>query len=706
MNKKIIKRFSAIFVAALMLLPSAFQTFAETAVNDEVPYHSYSYWQDGYENTLVQNKAMFKVKEVITAKSLGIDNFTQLSDMCIGPDGYIYMIDSDAADVTIISNEHKVINRINTFNYNGEELTLTKPRGVFVSKTNELYVCDTEGARILVCDIYGNVDRILTVPDSSLLPEGFLYRPLKVAVDNKGYTYVLSDGSYYGAVFYNPSGEFVGFYGANSVENSIVTVFKNLWNKLTMTNEKRAGSIKSLPYQFTDLYIDNGGFVYTATGIINSGSKKDTLRRLSPSGTNILKSNGVSFGEVGSTIKSDGSSIEQDISGLCVDDDNFIYAYDRALGNIYVYDNNCNFINAFGGGVGKGTQAGVFQLPCAIDLYEENLYLCDANSLSITVFEPTEYGKLVKQAQKYTLDGDYDAADELWQEILAIDKNCRYAYIGLGKLALANKDYKAAVEYAKNGLDRDIYAQAYEQLRSEWLNKNFSWIFVAVVLLVVGVVVGLIYKKKKNIVWIKNRKVKLAFTTVFHPASAFAEIQEKNRGSVLYACIIVILFYISDIIKNGCYGFVFSSSDVSSFNSIIVLVRSVGAVLIWSIANWAVCTLFGGLGKLKDIFIVTAYSLNILIIANIIMTVMSNFLLADEAAFLSLIMTVAWIYTAFVLTVGLIRIHDFSFGRFLLTTILSILGLLLIVFLIAATIILVQQIYMFFATLFYEITFR
>ena len=170
--------------------------------------------------------------------------------------------------------------------------------------------------------------------------------------------------------------------------------------------------------------------------------------------------------------------------------------------------------------------------------------------------------------------------------------------------------------------------------------------------------------------------------------------------------IIIILFYISEIIKNGCYGFVFSSSDVSSFNSIIVLVRSVGAVLIWSIANWAVCTLFGGLGKLKDIFIVTAYSLNILIIANIIMTVMSNFLLADEAAFLSLVMTVAWIYTAFVLTVGLIRFHDFSFGKFLLTTVLSILGLLLIVFLIAATIILVQQIYMFFATLFYEITYR
>lgn len=706
MKNKIIKQFFSMLIAALILIPPALKVFAQMPINDEVPYYSYSYWQDGFENTLVRNKAMFKVKDVLTAEKLGIENFMQLSDMCLGPDGYIYTVDSVAADVTVISNELKVINRIKVFKYNGEELTLTKPRGVFVSDKNELYVCDTEGERILICDIYGNVDRILAAPDSSLMPEDFLYRPLKIAVDNKGYTYVLSDGSYYGAVFYNPNGEFVGFYGANSVENSILTVLKNFWNKLTMTDEKRAGSVKSLPYQFTDLYIDNSGFVYTATGTINSGSQKDTIRRLSPGGVNILKTSGENFGEGSTTVKSDGSVIKQDISGLCVDDSNFIYAYDRALGNIYVYDNNSNFINAFGGGVGMGTQAGVFKLPCAIDVFEEDLYVCDGSNQTITIFELTEYGRLVKTAQKYTLDGDYDGASELWKEVIALDKNCRYAYIGLGKAALVNKDYKAAAEYAKKGLDRDIYAQAYEQLRGDWMNRNFSLIFVAVVLLSLAVVVGLVYKKKKNIIWLKNRRVQLAATTVLHPASSFAEIQEKNNGSVLLACLIIFLFYISEIVKNECYGFAFSSNDVSAFNSVVVLVRSLGAVLIWTVTNWAVSTLFGGLGKLKEIFIVTSYTLNILIIANIATTILSNFLLPEESAFLSLIMTVAWIYTAIVLTIGLIRIHDYSFGKFIITTLLSIFGLLLIVFLIAATVILVQQFYMFFATLFYEITFR
>lgn len=692
--------------AAILAVIMQSAAVSAASVDDQVPYRSYSYWQDGYENTVVLNKAMYKVKDVISSESLNTSAFTQLSDMCVGPDGSIYLIDTDAGELTVISAEHKVLSRVSTFKYGGKDLTLTKPRGVFVSEKNEVYVCDTEAERILVGDIYGNVNRILTVPDSTLLPEGFMYRPLKIAVDGKGYTYVLSDGSYYGALFYNPSGEFVGFYGANSVENSIATVLKNLWNKLTMTNEKRSGQVKSLPYQFTDLYIDSGGFVYTATGVVNSGSKAGTIRRLSPGGTNILNSNDVKFGESDEARKSSGEVITQDISGLCVDENDFIYAFDRGLGNIYMYDTGCNFITAFGGGVKAGTQDGVFQLPCAIDTYNGDIYVCDANNLTVTVFEPTEYGKLVKQAQKYTIDGDYDSAKPLWREILKLDKNCRYAYVGLGKAALAENDYENALIYSRKGLDREVYSGAYEKVRGDWLNKNFSWIFVLAVAVFGGAVAALVYKKKKGIVLIKNRKAQLAATAVFRPSSVFGEISEKKNGSVTAAVLITVLFYISEIVKNDFYGFAFSSDDVSAFNSVIVLVRSVGAVCIWTVSNWAVCTLFGGRGKLKDIFIVTCYSLTVLIISNILTTVLSNFMLPGEAAVLSLITTIAWIYTAVVLTVGLITVHDFSFGKFVGTALLSALGLLLIVFLIAATVILVQQILAFAATLFYELSFR
>lgn len=690
----------------LLALPAALGVYADSTVNDELPFRSYSYWQDGYSDTVVKTKAMYKVKEVISAERLGISDFKQLSDICLGPDGNIYIIDSDAGELIILDSSYNFVSRIGTFKSGDRELTLTKPRGIFVSDKNDVYICDTEAARILVCDTSGNVNEILTVPESSVLPEGFLYRPLKIAVDTKGYTYVLSDGSYYGALFFNPSGEFVGFYGANSVENSIITVLKNLWNKLTMTNAKRSGSVKSLPYQFTDLYIDSGGFVYTATGLVNTGSKKGTIRRLSPGGTNILNSGDVSFGESGDTKKSTGEIIKQDINGICVDENDFIYAFDRGIGAIYVYDTSCNFITAFGGGAGQGTQEGIFKLPCAIDTYNDDIYVCDANNQTVTVFEPTDYGRLVKQAQKYTLDGDYDKARENWQSVLRSDKNCRYAYIGLAKAAFAEKDYKTALDYGRKGLDRDVYSRAYSQLRGEWLNANFAWVFTAVIAVAALAVGGLVYKKRKNIVLIKNRQARLAATAAFKPAAVFTEISEKKNGSVLYASLIILIFYISEIIKNDFYGFAFSSDDVSAFNSVVVLVRSVGAVCLWSIANWAVCTLFGGRGKLKEIFIVTAYSLSALILANIITTVLSNFLLPEEASFLSLIMTVAWIYTAILLTVGLITIHDFTFGRFIGTAILSLIGLLLIVFLIAATVILTQQLYAFFATLFYEITFR
>jgi hypothetical protein len=66
-----------------------------------------------------------------------------------------------------------------------------------------------------------------TLPDSPLIPEGFKYRPVKVVADSRGYVYILSEGSYYGALLYAPatSGtakEFIGFYGANTVTNNIL----------------------------------------------------------------------------------------------------------------------------------------------------------------------------------------------------------------------------------------------------------------------------------------------------------------------------------------------------------------------------------------------------------------------------------------------------------------------------------------------------
>ena len=697
----------ASLVIIICIFTLRFTVSAKPAFDNEVPFQSYTYWFDSYGNQLVNSKAMYKVKEVINVNSLGTNVFIQLSDMCTDSEGYVYLVDSDAKEITVINSEHKLESRFNSLtNKNGESIALTGPRGIYVSDKGNMYICDTAAGIVYVCNRNAQILSEIAAPDASILPDGFVYRPLKVAVDADGYTYVLSEGSYYGAMIYKPDGSFLGFYGANTVKSTVTQFLKNLWDKLTMTNEKRANSLKSIPYVFTDLCVDNGGFVYTVTGSTDYGKlQQGVLRRLSPIGVNIMQSDDVVFGDHVVGYDSVGSSRTQNLSNCVVDDDGFIYLSDTTSGNVYVYDGECNLLTAFGGGGRSGTQNGVFTLPCAIDLYGEDIYVCDSSEMSVTIFTLTEYGKTVKSLQKETLAGNYSETMEGWKQVLSQDRNSQLAYVGIGKAALQEKDYETALEYSRLGLDRDTYERAYEQIRGDFLSRNFTLIFVLAVLLIATLIAVSVFIKKKHI-RIKNQAVSFALGVNIHPFALFRQVREKKYGSIKIGLLFTVLFYISEVAKNDFGGFLFTSTSATNFNSIVILVRTAGAVLIWTVVNWMVSTLFGGLGKVREIFIVTTYSLTPMIIANVIYMICSNFMLGTEGAFLSVLMIVAEIYTVMLLCVGTMVTHDFSFGKFVVTALLSLLGLLLVVFLIAATIILVQQLYSFFSTIFYEIIYR
>ncbi len=701
------------FLSVLLLLIIVFSSNAvlvakaSSPSTEEVPSTSYSYWNSSSESFLVNQKATFKLKETISATSLGIKSFSTLTDMAVDTNGYIYLIDKDTNELIIIDNEHNHISTVNKFTYNGKDCELGKLSGVYVSKDNRIFLCDGEGGKILICDKGGKVLKIITSPEKSALPEGFVFKPTKVIIDPKNYMFVLSEGSYYGAMIYNEVDEFIGFYGANKVAGSVVDALKNLWESLTTTNAKRANSAKTLPFSFTDVCMDDKGFIYTATGATTeTPEQKGVIRRLSPSGVNIMSSEEVVFGEKTLGQRATGGYISQDISGVCVDEYGFVYAYDRTIGNIYMYDEECNLLTAFGGGMGNGNQAGTYIYPCAIEIYGNNLYVCDGLSGSITVYEFTEYGKLLRSLQRKTLDGDYLETKEGWLQILKQNKNCQLAYIGLANVAIAEENYSLALEYAEQGQDKETYAKAFEKVRDNFLSEHFALLFCVVVASVLVIVALLIIKKKKAIVLIKNDELKLALSAIVHPFNAFGELKEKKKGKVLYAVIFLVLFYLSSIVKNDFSGFLFVDQGSVAFNSLVVLLRTVGAVLLWTVSNWMVAALFGGLGKVKEIFIVISYSLLPMTVVNFAYTVLSRVLTEQEASFLSLLVLLSQAYFVIVLAIGTMKIHDFSFSKFVGTSLLSIIGLLLIIFIGAMIIILAQQFVSFFSTLLYEIILR
>ena len=184
---------------------------------------------------------------------------------------------------------------------------------------------------------------------------------------------------------------------------------------------------------------------------------------------------------------------------------------------------------------------------------------------------------------------------------------------------------------------------------------------------------------------------------------SFDEIKEKKQGSLIICGVLTALFYVTAVIQVLCGGFLFTQYDPTSFNSVWVLIRSAGLVVLWIISNWMISTLMQGKGTLKEICIVTCYSLSPIIIERFLRLILTNVLLPSEAMFLNGFDTLAIGYTLLLLIIGLIKIHDFSFGRMVSTSLLSILGVGIIFFLLIMIAMLFQQTYGFIATVISEL---
>ena len=213
-------------------------------------------------------------------------------------------------------------------------------------------------------------------------------------------------------------------------------------------------------------------------------------------------------------------------------------------------------------------------------------------------------------------------------------------------------------------------------------------VLIAVIVLAI---VFLVVSTRKKVKLIKNKQLSLMFSTLIHPADAFTEVKEKQQGSIWLCVGLVLVYYVVTILQTLKGGFLFTLYDVSTFNSIWIFVKTVGLVVLWVVANWMVCTLLGGRGRIKEIAIVTCYSLLPLIIERIIRIFLTNMLLPTEASFLTIFEIIATMYFLLLMIMGLLKIHDFSMGRLIGTSVLSIAGVAAIVFLAITIIILVQQ---------------
>lgn len=693
-----------LFVA--MISPVAVYAVSPEGDSAEIPYYTHNYvMSDSYSAQPVN--AVYDVEAVLNARQIGVEEFGELNDICTDKNNRIYILDGKKSRIVILNDDLTLRDEIKEITLpDGATTRFEGAKGIYVHTDGLIYIADTTGKRVLVCDGSHCVKEML-LPDSTLIPEDFNYQPIKITVDSKNHVYVLSDGSYYGAILYSPDGGFLGFYGANQVKTTVTQFISKLWKKLTTTNAKRSNSASQLPYQFTDLYVDDDDFIYTATGKTSATMQTGQIRQLSPSGANILDSDDVIFGDYYVT-SINNMALDQNIAGLAVDSRDFIYCYDISYGRIYLYNKDCYMLAAFGGGAGKGNQKGTFFTIAGIDLLNDGdrIVAIDSHDLDITVFRVTDYGKLLKNAHDLDLNGEYDKTQDLCEEILKVDSGNVSAYYIMSKAAMQSGDYKAALAFAEKGMSKELYTQAFTYLRKAYLKDHFNLLLIIGILIVGAVVAVCICVKKRGLVLIKNGNIKSALLSPLHPAIVFQEMKRGKTGSVIVGSVIMLLFYIITILKTTMSGFLFKPIADNSYNSLLVFARTIGFVLLWTLINWAMATLLGGVGKMKEIFIVITYSLLPMILGNTVYIIFSYCLNLTEGEFLTMFFTVTVVLTVFMVVVGSVIIHDVSFGRFVGITVVTFLGMLIVVFIMILVVLLLQQTWSFAGTLIRELFFR
>ncbi len=703
--KKII---SAICIAILLVAGSGIAVSADSFTHKDEPNGT---------TTQALSRELYAATRTISAADLGLeDSFGEMSDLYCTEDGCIYILSTTSSKLVVLNPDYTLKETIVAHDVDGEAIDFEGAQGVFVDTNGDLYISDTVNGRILITDSTGLYKDSWGVPDSPLIPDDFNYQPTRFIKDKDGYSYSISLGCYYGALAYSPTNEFMGFYGANRVKATALTTIQYLFDMLTSNDTKKASSAKVLPYSFVDMAIDSDGYLTICSGKTSAWSNSvGQIRKISAGGSNILLKRDIngtatasdSFNFLESRIVTKvGWSLAQDLVAIDISADDYIFVLDKAYGLIYVYDNSCNLLGCFGGGIGAGTELGKFNTPTALAIQGDALLIADAKTQKITVLRQTDFGALCFQAQSLTLQGDYAEAEPLWEQVLEQDAACQLAYRGLASAAYSAKDYDAALEYAEKGLDYVTYDLAWQVKIKQFVSSYFIWFFVGAVLLVVGLGVLLVRMKKREKALIQNVKVKTFFTVVAHPFRGFEDVKYKKQGSLVIALILVVLFFFATALQATSTGFLFCQNSARTYNILYTLAQTVGLVLLWSIVNWLMCTLFSGKGSFKEVLIVTAYSLLPLIVYTFIFVGLSHILPLSGAGLMSGIRTVILIYTFFLLAVGMMTVHEYTFPKFLITSAVTLVCMVLAVCIGFILVILLQQFWNFLYSILMEVVFR
>lgn len=676
-----LKKFICSALAAAALISSVgFNVSAASFV----PYLGYEY---NSEEESVPAPVGYEPAMMLTGAEIGSGPLTEPTDMC-ELNGEIYILDSGNSRIVVTDGELNLKRIIEKPVYNGETLDFTGAGGLYVCKNGDILIADTANQRIIGLDNAGSFKELLLKPETPMIASDLVYSVKKVIRDSNGVTYALVDGINDGAVTYLSDGSFGGFFAMNEVEKTAKALLNYVWRKF-MTEEQIRNSASSSPSSITNFDVAEKGFIYTVT---QSSSGETGVRLLNFKGSNLK--DGEVYGDLEWDRKIKGS-LSTAFCDVEVDSENYVFLLDASRGRVFVYSEDGDLISVFGG---MGDKLGNFTSVTAIETSGDNVYVLDNARGGITVFRANDYIKTVRTAQNLLEDGKYSESKQYWEEVLKLNSNSTVAYYGIGLALDEAGQYKEALKYFKLAYSNKGYSSAFKEVRREFIKANFVLLIAAALAAIVGIILLIRFSKRRfgrRNAYEKSsleKKYTAPLFTMFHPLDGFDSLKKKRGWSLGLSLGIFAALFLALTANWFLTGFSFNQNRASDYNVFITLLQAFGVAAVCSVANWAVCTLIEGKGRLIDIFCMIAYSLLPYILSVFVCVILSNTMTLEEQAFLTAVRLAGIIWSAVLIFAGSMSIHQFSFSKNLLSFIMTAIGVAIIIFLAILFVGLMQQV--------------